>query len=380
MPRTRQTGAFPQTTTHDDVINLRLGQPSPALLPLEAIAEAAARQLRGPELVLQYGRREGTEGFRGSLAAFLTQGYRHPVHPDELAVTGGTSSALSFVGQVLARSGDVIVSGDPTYFLAHGIFASQHLETVGVPVDDDGLDVGQLAAKLEEGLRPRFVYCIPSFHNPRGVCLAPERARRLVDLAERHDFVIVADEPYNLLHFSEPPPCMMSFDEGRGRVLSVGSFSKILGPGLRLGWIHAAPALRDRVLEHGSLRSGGCLNPVIAHVVHDTIDSGFLARHVAHLRGVLGGRARVLGAALEAAGLPAPVVPGGYFTWLQLDGVDTDDLLERALADHGVGFCPGARCAVDRDLRSSLRLSFAFYDEAELKEGVERLAKALATA
>src|SRR5690606_15343547 len=102
-----------------------------------------------------------------------------------------------------------------------------------------------------------FVYCMPSFHNPMGVCLAPERARRLVELAERHDFVVVADEPYVMLGFDPtPPPCMMRYDEGRGRVLSLGTFSKILGPGLRLGWVHAAEPLVERWSGHGALRSG----------------------------------------------------------------------------------------------------------------------------
>jgi len=280
------------------------------------------------------------------------------------------------VSQVLAGAGDRVLCGDPTYFLAHGIFATHRLNVEGVPVDDEGLDVEALEKRLEEG-PVAFVYCIPSFQNPRGVSLSAERARRLVELAERHEFTIVADEPYNLLHFGPQPTCLMAYDEGRGRVLSLGSFSKILGPGLRLGWIHAAPPLRQRFLSHGTIRSGGCLNPLVARIVQGPLEDGTLVRHVTHLRDVLGARSSRLSKALDEAGLAHQRPQGGYFTWVDMgEGTDTAELLERAKADFGVGFCPGQRCAVDADLRRFLRLSFAFYDEDELVSGVDRLTRA----
>jgi DNA-binding transcriptional MocR family regulator len=243
------------------------------MLPLEAIAESARAQLVGDPLVLQYSARRGHPRFRDALASFLSERYGHPVTRRELAVTGGTSLALSMVSQVFGDPSKPVVCSDPTYFHAAGIFETQRLELVGVPTDDHGLDVDALAERLEAGLRPAFVYCIPSFHNPCGMNLTPERARRLVGLAERYDFLVVADEPYPMLHFGEPPPCMMAFDEGRGRVLALGTMSKILAPGLRLGWVHAAPPLVDRLMDHGALRSGGCINPVITHLVHGTLES-----------------------------------------------------------------------------------------------------------
>lgn len=381
-PPTHQAGPFPQTPAVPGVIDFGLGQPSPSLLPLAAIARAAGERLGGDAdpLVLQYGTRRGHLGFREALAELLSREYGHAVSAHQLAVTGGTSLALSMVSQVFARPGSVVVCSDPTYFLAAGIFATQHLEVVGVPTDHGGLDVEALARRLRAGLRPAFVYCIPSFHNPCGVTLHAERARRLIELAERHDFVVVADEPYPLLHFGEPPPCMMSFDEGRGRVLSLGSLSKILAPGLRLGWAHGEPPLINRLIDHGSLRSGGCQNPVIASVVHGTIESGFLVEHLAHLRRVLGERAGALVRALsERLELDVSRPGGGYFVWLDLgDGLDTTELLALSRAEYDVRFTPGARCAVERDLRGCLRLCFAFYEVVELELGVERLARALA--
>jgi len=377
MTQTTQGGPFPQTPATEAVINLGLGQPSPSLLPMAEVAAAAAEQLAEAEpLLLQYGRGPGYDAFLEDLARFLTEEYGHPVQAEELAVTGGTSMALALVSQLLGGAGDRVLCGDPTYFLAHGIFATHRLNIEGVPVDEHGLDVDVLEKKLEEG-PVAFVYCIPTFQNPRGVCLSAERARRLVALAEAHDFIIVADEPYNLLYFDERPTCLMAHDEGRGRVLSLGTFSKILGPGLRLGWVHAAPALRQRFLSHGSLRSGGCLNPLVARIVHGPLAGGMLTRHVASLREVLGRRARRLSDALEAAGMPHGRPRGGYFTWVDLGaGADTTVMLDRAQDEHGVGYCPGQRCAVDADLRRYLRLSFAFYDEDELASGVRRIRKA----
>lgn len=379
---THQRGPFPQTPATPEVIDFGLGQPSPSLLPLEAIARAATERLGGhaDPLVLQYGTRPGYLGFRESLAELLSAQYRHAVAADELAVTGGTSLALSMVSQVLARPGSVVVCSDPTYFLAAGIFATQHLEVVGIPADDRGLDVDALAERLAAGLRPAFVYCIPSFHNPCSVTLDPQRAHRLIDLAERHDFIVVADEPYPLLSFGEPPPCMMSFDDKRGRVLSLGSMSKILAPGLRLGWAHAEPELLAKLVDHGALKSGGCLNPVIASIVHGTITSGFLVEHLARLRTTLAQRAAALTTAVnQRLGLDVKTPGGGYFVWLDMgEGHDTSELLAMSQAAHDVRFTPGARCAVERDLRRFLRLSFAFYEVPELELGVDRLARAVA--
>lgn len=382
MALTTQTGQYPQTAAGPEAINLGLGQPSPSLLPLGLIHQAAATQLGAgaDPLVLQYGAIAGAASVREALAGLITRGYRFEVDASQLLVTGGISAALAFTSQLFARAGQAIVCSDPTYFLARGIFESQGLAVHGVPVDEEGLCVDELERRLAEGLRPAFVYCMPSFHNPTGVCLAPERARKLVALAERFEFLVVADEPYVMLHFGDaPPPCMMAYDEGRGRVLSLGSFSKILAPGLRLGWVHAAAPLVERFSQHGALRSGGGLNPVIASIVQGVIDSGAQDEHIERLRATLSTRAHVLWAALRRH-LPECAVAeprGGYFVWVPLPtGVDATSLVEPGEA-AGVRFTPGSRCAVDRDLRGFVRLSFAFYEEAELELGVERLASVL---
>lgn len=378
---TSQGGRFVQTSAPPGVINLGLGQPSPRLLPLAEIGRAAQAQLGngGDPLVLQYGALLGDPEFRSSLARWLSDEYQHGVAAEQLMVTAGTSSALTFVSQIFATPGSTVVSEDPTYFLANGVFQSAGLNVRGVPIDERGLDLDALERLLASGLRPAFVYVIPAFQNPTGACLQPERARALVDLAERHDFLIIADEPYVALHYHDAGPgSMMRHDEGRARVLSLGSFSKLLGPGLRLGWAHGEPKLIERLSMHGTLRSGGCFNPVIANIVQHTIDSGFLTAHVEQLRAVFGARASALTAALHEHIPSARFTPprGGYFCWVELDaGVDSEALLERACE---LRFIPGRRCAVERDLTRFVRLSFSFYEDHELVEGVRRLARALA--
>ena len=351
----------------DDTIHLGKGHPSPSLLPaallqqtiagLEPDRSRAALQYRGAALDVD---------FRQSLAAFLTRRYRHPVSADSVLPTSGISLTLGMVCQVFAQPGDVVVCGDPTYFLATAILKTAGLRLVSVPVDAHGLDVAALEAQLAAGLRPRLVYCIPAFHNPAGICLAPERARQLVALAQAYDFRIIADEPYTLLHFGpDPPPCMMSVDGGLGRVISLGSVSKLLAPGLRVGWLHAHPSLIERFCQHGTLRSGGGLNPWMAAAVSVLIADGRLEENIDHLRVVYRQRMVALVGAVRdvfpEARFTAP--QGGYFLWAPLPLPLVDE----------VSVLPGRRCSPSGE-SGHVRLSVSLYESARLVEGVRRLA------
>lgn len=376
---TEQIGQYVGLQTPAGVINLALGQPAPSLLPLAPISRAAKRLADADRLLLQYGKGPGFHDFRVSLARFLSAGHGVEIPPEEVVASGAISLSLSLVADVFARRGGVIVVEDPTYFLASGIFTSSGIEMVRVPVDADGLRVDELRRRMDAGLRVDLVYTIPSFHNPTGVCLSAERREALIALAVERDFIIAADEPYNLLYFDkERPVPMASLDAGRERVLSISSFTKILAPGLRLGWLQGAPALLRRFMQHGTLTSGGALNPVMAYVVQGVIDSGELAAHIAHLRDQLGRRCAALCAAIEAD-LPEvtfSVPAGGYFVWVTFpEGVSTAQLLRDA-EPLDVRFTPGRRCGDGADFDRSMRLSFAFYDDDELREGVRRIARA----
>ncbi len=366
------------------VINFGIGQPSPDLLPVRLIQEATADFLeRAHPLELNYGERRGDERFRKSLAEFLTRHYRSKVEPDSLIVSGGNSQALDFVCSQFAQSGDTIFIEEPTYFLAHRIFADHGLEVVGIPMDRDGMRMDVLREKLREH-RPALLYTIPSYHNPCAVTLSGERRRELAELSREHDFTIVADEVYQLLHYFEtPPPPAMGTLLDSGNILSLGSFSKIMAPGLRLGWIQGSPHLVERLMNTGVINSGGSFNHFTSQVMRHAIDLGLQQSMLDRLRATYRRRVEAMESALaETVGDQARWTrpEGGYFFWLELaPGSDAQKLKKRALQE-GAGLQPGNVFSCEGGFGHFIRLSFAHYRREQIREGVARLAPLLAQA
>jgi DNA-binding transcriptional MocR family regulator len=256
---------------------------------------------------------------------------------------------------------------------------------VWVTTDADWLCTAALAALLADRARPRpaLFYTIPAYQNPTGSVLPAARRQALVELAQRYGFIVVADEVYHLLHYGPPPPPpLASFDTSpRGCVVSLGSFSKILAPGLRLGWVQAHPALIRRFVEAGMVASGGGLNHFTAALVHATLELGLLEHNLTTLRATYGERVQALTTALRQH-LPHDVrfaVPGGgYFVWLTCaEDVHTEALLPYA-HQAGVSYRPGPAFSAAGAFPHAMRLSFALYEEDELAQGAERLAQALA--
>lgn len=366
-----------QVNVAPDMIDLGIGQPGFDLLPQSELRLAAAQRLAQEDVtLLSYGFEQGDGYFRQALAGFLSEEYGCDVASDELFVTAGASQALDLICTLLTQPGDTIFVEEPSYFLALRIFADHGLNVVGLPTDEHGLVVEALEEQLTT-LRPRFVYVIPTFQNPASTVLTEARRQRLVELSVEHDFFVVADEVYHALHYTETPPAPLAAYGGEGTVLSLGSFSKILAPGLRLGWIHAAPQQLERFVLCGLVDSGGSLNHFTANIVRSALEMGLQQSYLAGLRAIYRSRIATLDGALRAH-LPGDVTfrtpGGGYFFWLQLPGgVDTDALLPQAHA-HNVGYQPGVRFSSTGGLTDCLRLSFAFYNEEQLCEGAERLA------
>lgn len=388
----QQLGDYPQAQVQPDCINLGLGQPSPSLLPMAAIARAAQRRFTASaRLMLQYGKAGGTLEQRRALAGFCQRQSGVEIDPDELLVGTSTSAHLNLAAQLLmAKTGRRRVYAEhPSYFLAASIFRDAGAELSGLPVDEHGVSTDTLAQMLASQPPPAFVYVIPTFNNPTGVSLSDQRRQTLIELAQRYDFYVIADEPYNFLNFTGPVRApLASLDTGSGRVLSLGSFSKLLAPGLRCGWVHACQPLIELFTSHGVLRSGGALNPVIAELVTDAMTDESLDQHVDGLRMTFGLRSRRASAAMQAAlpsAKPASGPEGGYFAWYDISRYRNARSLERLksdLAATGVACLHGPRCATDpglEDLASFIRISWAFYEAAELETAVQRLARALDT-
>ena len=328
-------------------------------------------------LELNYGARQGDVRFRTALAEFLRNAGGEAT-AESLLLTAGISQALDFVCGRFTKAGDTIFVEEPTYPYSFPIFRDHGLKVVGVPLDGSGMDLGKFEQLLAQH-HPKLVYTIPSFHNPTGQTLALERRERLVELSRKHGFVIAADEVYQLLHHGTPPPASFGTLAERGNVVSLGSFSKILAPGLRLGWIQANPELMQRMLAQGALVSGGNFNHFASHVVRQLMESGELATFVDHLRASYGARAAAMDEALRThlGGVASWQKPlGGYFLWLQLkEGADAAKLLEAA-GRAGTGFLPGPACSSASLLNDCLRLSFAHYTVPDIHDGIARLGRA----
>ena len=357
------------------MVNFGIGQPDFDLLPMDLMQRAAEHRLsQGNPYLLNYGSEQGDGYVRHALAAYLGAQYGQPVDADRLVLTAGASQALDLICTLFTTQGDVILVEEPSYFLALRIFEDHGLHAIPVPTDENGLVVDALEQAIAEH-HPAFLYVIPTFQNPTGVTLFSQRRERLVDVAARHDLLIVADEVYHLLAYAEPPPAPLALYADEAQILSLGSFSKILAPGLRLGWVHGTPALTQRIAQCGLLDSGGCPSHFTSALVRSVLELDLLDPYLAKLKTTYAARAQALSAALRSV-LPEAAfsdAAGGFFLWLTFpETLDTEALLPIA-EKHEVGYVPGVRCSSSGGLRNCMRLSFAFHDIPALELGVERL-------
>ena len=360
------------------MIDFGVGQPDPALLPLAMLRNVAAIRLEGNDApFLAYGAEQGNGYFRAALAAFLAEHYYIPVEADQLFVTAGASMGLDLLCTLFARPGDTIFVEEPSYFLALRVFADHHLEIVSLPMDENGLIIQAVEEKLSQH-DPVFLYTVPTFHNPSSITLAADRRKQLVELSREYDFLIIADEVYHLLNFTaEPPPPPMAKHIASDSVLSLGSFSKIMAPGLRLGWIQTGPRLLNRIIGCGLLESGGGLNPFTSALVCSAIEMGLQHDQLKTLITTYTERKIALSHALEKY-FPGSVrftePDGGFFIWLVFpEGLDAGQLLAEARRNN-VGYLPGVKFSSRRGLINCARLSFSYFDIPQLEEGARRLA------
>ncbi|MFN8079588.1 MAG: PLP-dependent aminotransferase family protein [Kineosporiaceae bacterium] len=393
------------------VIDLGIGQPQDALLPVEEFRRALAAA-PVPAYQLQYGIERGDGALRVALADALSPRYGAAIDPELMIISNGNSQAIDWCCAALTRPGDVVLVEDPTYFLARNIFADHGLRVVGLPMDDDGLLPDALAAALTAH-RPAFVYTVPTYANPTGITTSAARRAEIVQLIARHGSLLVADEVYHLLSYGEAPPPSYGAWLDSGVVVCLGTFSKILAPGLRLGWVQAAEPTLARLEGYGTLVSGGGLNPFAAPIVTAMLQDGSALTYLDRLRTVYAARVATLDAALHdafgsggsgdstgsgrsgsstapdgsggdggAGGSAGPVSwrtpDGGYFFWMRFPA-DVDTAAVRPLAvARGAAFQPGAKFSTDGGFRHCLRLSFAYYGEDDLVRAVHALADAFA--
>lgn len=371
-----------QSNPSPDVIDLGIGNPDHALLPLDLLHQAADEYFAaGDPRPLQYGLEQGNALFRHVLSSFLTANQDGmPVDPDRLFVTMGASSALDLICTLYTRPGDVILVEEPSYFLALRIFDDHGLQVISVPMDDGGISLDAVEERMAE-LRPKLIYTIPTFQNPSGITLRQDRREKLIALAQQHNVLIVADEVYHLLAYTQSPPRSFASYAGEAEhVVSVNSFSKILAPGLRLGWVQAGDRVIQRLSGSGLLDSGGGLNPFTSAVVANMIEPGGLEENITNLRAEYASRRNAMEMALlrylPTAEWRRP--QGGFFYWVRLPGIDAAELRTRAQA-FKTGLRQGALFSSRHEMRDYCRLSFSYYGLEQIEEGVRRLGMCLAT-
>lgn len=364
-------------TEKPGIISLAGGLPSPDSFPVEAMREATALVLRdAPREALQYAASEGFAPLREWVAAHMAAQGVH-VDASQVLITTGSQQGLDLVGKVLIDAGSTVAVEAPTYLGALQAFAPYEPEVVTVPCDDDG----PIPESLSVARGARFLYLLPNFQNPSGRCMSETRRARLVAAACELALPIVEDNPYGDLWFDAAPPAPLASRWAEGSVY-LGSFSKVLAPGLRLGYVIAPHALMPKLLQ--AKQAADLHTPGFnQRVVYEVIRNGFLDRHVPTIRARYKAQRDAMRAALEAhlpKGCRWTVPSGGMFFWVELPaGVDAVALLPKAVA-LGMAYVPGAAFFAEAPKLNTLRLSFVTVAAPEIERGVKLLAQALSDA
>ncbi len=367
-------------TERPEVISLAGGLPDTSTFPPALYASVHETLAASAARALQYGPTDGLAAMKACVVEVMAaEGMR--AESDELLVTTGGQQVIDLVCKTLVDPGDVIVAEAPTYPGAIPAFTAYEADVRQVAMDEDGMRIDELEATLDalerEGRRPKFIYTIPTFQNPGGVTLSLARRERLVRIAQERELLVLEDNPYGLLRYEgDALPTLRSLDGGRF-VIYLGTFSKILSPGLRLGWA-AAPGPVLEKLNVGKQGADLCSSSMTQLFVAAYFEARPWRPYVEELIGLYRTRRDAMVAAL-AESLPPEAswtTPGGgLFLWVTLpDYIDTSDLLARALREN-VAFVPGRAAYVDGRGGSEMRLNFSGVAEADIREGVRRIGK-----
>jgi 2-aminoadipate transaminase len=369
------------------IISFAGGFPDAALFDVEGVSLAAQAALKNdPGAALQYGATEGYQPLRESIAALMTaKGAR--LRADELIVTTGSQQALDLVGKTMISPGDKVIVEAPTFLATIQCFRLYGAELISAPIDADGVKVDELEELIAEH-KPKLVYLIPTFGNPSGAMLSLERRKRVLEIAAKYQTLIVEDDPYGDLYFKDaPPPSLLALSAqvpgSREWLAHCGSLSKVLSPGLRVGWMIAPPALLGRAVMCKQF-SDAHTSTFAQATAAQYLASGRMKSALDRVRTTYASRATLMCNELiaklgDAVSFNAP--HGGMFVWSRLSSANgkannADDFAKRAI-ERGVAFVPGTPFFANNPDRATFRLSFATSNDEKISEGVSRLASAL---
>ncbi|USQ78917.1 PLP-dependent aminotransferase family protein [Ornithinimicrobium faecis] len=366
--------------THD-IVRFAMGSPAAEAIPTQALAEVSA-QVLGPGAAdaYDYAATEGDPGLREALLTML-EGTSDATTADRLTITSGGMQGLDLANKLFVDPGDLVVVESPTYTNGSATALSYQAQLLEVPVDDEGMSIDSLEAQVEAaGRTPKAIYTIPTFQNPSGASMSLERRQRLLDLARQWGSIVIDDDPYGMLRFAgEPLPTLRELGAGDPLVFSVRTFSKIIAPGLRVGWVDTAPELQQ-LLINAKQAMDTCTNLPAQRLVAGFLRGGHLEEHLAAQREEYRRRKIAMQEALTEHfdGIARWTDPeGGFFLWVSFDPpVKTEDLFPVALAE-GVAYIPGNAFSPSQAFPHDLRLCFATTPPDRIHEGVARLRRAV---
>ncbi len=373
-----------EITARPEVISLAGGLPDTSTFPPESFAAQMTRIAQESSAeALQYGPTEGFAETKECIREVMAAEGMDP-DPGDVIVTTGGQQAIDLVAKTLVDPGDVVIAEAPTYPGAVPVFCSYQAETLQVGVDEHGMRIDELVELLDrlagERRSPKFIYTVPSFQNPAGVTMSADRRVALVDLARERELLVVEDNPYGLLRYEGEPVDPLYKLDGGDYVLYLGTFSKILSPGIRLGWLCAPPPVMEKVVL-GKQASDLCTSTLTQYFVREYFAEGRWREYVGDLCGIYRERRDAMLEALERF-FPEQATwshpDGGLFCWATLpEYIDTTDLLAKALREN-VAFVPGAAAYVDGRGGSEMRLNFSASGSEEIREGIKRIGAVIA--
>lgn len=364
-----------------ELVKFTVGQPSPKILPLDIVKKGMeyVMSINDPSL-LQYGNIPGYNKFRECFASFLTKQYDRQVNYEDLFVTNGITNGITFVCSLMMPAGSTVYVEEPTYFLAINIFKELGLNIVSIPIHQNGIDLDKLeeALKQADDSKPHMLYTIPTFHNPTSYTMSKQKRVRLGKIASQYEnFFILADEVYQMLYFDDEDKPNSPLCYYTDKAISLGSFSKILAPSLRMGWIQTKnKAFMKKLTGCGQFDSSGGCTPFVQSIIHGIIMAGELETNIVKCRTFLKDNCLHMANKIQeslADFVDFTVPTGGYFVWLKVKaGIDVSKIL--ALSEkYKIMVTPGTRFSAHKGCKNYIRLSFSYYDLEGINIGVERL-------
>ena len=372
-------GEILKVAASPNVISFAGGLPAPELFPTSQLQQATDRVYQtSAESALQYSNSNGFRRLREILAQRMA---RRGVScdADNIAITTGSQQSIDLISKMFINRGDTILVEKPTYMSALDVFNTYGANIVGVEMDDEGLRMDALKQALKNHPEAKFLYTVPTFQNPTGRTLPVDRRQRIVELARQYDIVIIEDDPYGQLRFAgDPVPAVKSFDSD-GRVFYLSTFSKTLTPGLRTGWVVADPAFIKHftvIKQSADLHTDNVAQQVIAEFLADfNIDE-----HIAKIRQVYRQREQLMIEQIQKhfpTGVKYTNPDGGLFIWVEIPGnINTQDLFDQCIKNN-VAFVPGEPFYPGEPESGTFRLNFSNMSEEKIKDGIQRLGKAI---